>query len=155
MALGTLSGKSRGLKELNSSSGGVLRDRKGNWIFGYNHYLGKCSVFVVELWSILDGLKLFQKQEYNEVIIQSDNLEVVAIGNSKLEGSNSTLVKQICWILLIEEKWCLRYVPRETNKIVDAVTKMALSNDEDSHMFEVHSIVILVFNCRFKKSLPI
>ncbi|MBA0699839.1 hypothetical protein Goari_001444 [Gossypium aridum] len=67
---------------------------KGSWIVGYNRFLGKCSVFVAELWGILDGLLLIQKQGYNEIIIQFDNLEVVvAISDSKLERSNSTLVR--------------------------------------------------------------
>ncbi|MBA0788548.1 hypothetical protein Gotri_026056 [Gossypium trilobum] len=73
-----------------SAASGVIRDGKGNWILGYNRYLGKCSTFFVELWGILDSLNLLQKQGYNEVIIQSDKLKVVvAINNSKPEGSNS------------------------------------------------------------------
>ncbi|MBA0847739.1 hypothetical protein Goshw_022411 [Gossypium schwendimanii] len=36
----------------------IIRDEKGKWILGYNLFLGKCSVFVAELWSILDGLLL-------------------------------------------------------------------------------------------------
>ncbi|MBA0861288.1 hypothetical protein Goshw_026427, partial [Gossypium schwendimanii] len=27
----------------------------GDWILGYNHYLGECSMFEAELWGILDG----------------------------------------------------------------------------------------------------
>ncbi|MBA0696590.1 hypothetical protein Goari_003132 [Gossypium aridum] len=70
-------------------------------------------------------------------IIQSDNLEVVAaISNRKLEGSNSTLVRQIRQILSVEERWCLRYVPRENNKIAYALVKMALSNVEGLDMIE-------------------
>ncbi|MBA0813249.1 hypothetical protein Gohar_027118, partial [Gossypium harknessii] len=34
------------------------------------------------------------------------------------------------------ERWCLRYVPRENNKIADALAKMALSNVEGLHMIE-------------------
>ncbi|MBA0554735.1 hypothetical protein Golob_013825, partial [Gossypium lobatum] len=68
-------------------------------------------------------------QGHDKVVIQSDNLEaVVAISNRKLEGSNSTLVKQIRQILSVEERWCLRHVSKENNKITDALAKMALSN---------------------------
>lgn len=82
------------------AAGGVIRNEKGNWIMGYNCFLGKCTVSVAELWGILDGLFLLQKQGYNKVIIQSDNLEVVvAISNRKHERSNSTLVRQIRKIL--------------------------------------------------------
>ncbi|MBA0732342.1 hypothetical protein Gogos_016441 [Gossypium gossypioides] len=41
-----------------SGVGEIIRDEKGKWILGYNLFLGKCSVFVAELWSILDGLLL-------------------------------------------------------------------------------------------------
>ncbi|KAH1057185.1 hypothetical protein J1N35_035250 [Gossypium stocksii] len=120
------------------AASGVIHDGKGNWILGYNRYLEKCSVFAAELWGILDSSDLLQKQGYNGVIIQSDNLEaVVAINNSKLEGSNSTPVEWILKILSIEEKWCLKYVPKETNKITDALAKMTISNYEDLYMFEV------------------
>ncbi|MBA0755232.1 hypothetical protein Gogos_021881, partial [Gossypium gossypioides] len=100
-----------------SSASGMIRDGKGKWILGYNHFLGKCSIFVAELWGILDGLLLIQKQGYDEVVIQSDNLEVVKIiSDSKLEGSNFDLVRRIYQILSNEEKWFLEYVPREFNK---------------------------------------
>ncbi|MBA0818810.1 hypothetical protein Gohar_025536, partial [Gossypium harknessii] len=56
---------------------GVIRYGKGKWILGYNHFLGKYSVAVAELWVILDGLLLLQKQGYDEVTVQLDNLENV------------------------------------------------------------------------------
>ncbi|MBA0557915.1 hypothetical protein Golob_014957, partial [Gossypium lobatum] len=51
--------------------GGVLWD--GNWILGYNHYLGECSIFYVELWDILDELVFLQIQGYNRVVTQSNS----------------------------------------------------------------------------------
>ncbi|MBA0813902.1 hypothetical protein Gohar_027720 [Gossypium harknessii] len=41
-----------------SATSGVIHYRKGNWILGYNRFLRKCSVAVVELWGLLDGLLL-------------------------------------------------------------------------------------------------
>lgn len=35
--------------------GGVIRNGKGKWILDYNKFLGKCLVFTIELWDILDG----------------------------------------------------------------------------------------------------
>lgn len=54
--------------------GGMIRDEKGKWILGYNRFLGKYLVFVVELWGILDGLLLLHKQGHDKVLILSDNL---------------------------------------------------------------------------------
>lgn len=60
-----------------STTGGVVRDEMRKWILGYNRFLGKCSAFDTELWVILDGLLLLQKQGYDKITIQLDNLEVV------------------------------------------------------------------------------
>ncbi|MBA0705947.1 hypothetical protein Golax_018095 [Gossypium laxum] len=66
----------------------VLRDQNGNWILGYNHYLGKCTVFEVELWGILDGIFILLSKSFNKVTIQIDNLEVVrALQGSVMVGS--------------------------------------------------------------------
>ncbi|MBA0871606.1 hypothetical protein Goshw_028089 [Gossypium schwendimanii] len=45
-------------------------------------------------------------------------------------------------ILAEEEKWLLRYVPKEDNKFVDALAKMALSYDEELLMFDETPIEI-------------
>ncbi|MBA0687417.1 hypothetical protein Goari_014960 [Gossypium aridum] len=65
------------LDSKNATVGGVICDENGDWIFGYNQYLGKYSIFYVELWGILEGLKFIQRRGHDKVIIQSDNLEVV------------------------------------------------------------------------------
>ncbi|MBA0560534.1 hypothetical protein Golob_017423 [Gossypium lobatum] len=91
------------------AAGGVIHDGKGNWVLGYNRFLGKCSVAIVELWGILDDLLILQNQGYNEVAIHSDNLEIViGISNSILEESSSNLIRRIQQILAEEEKRSLR-----------------------------------------------
>ncbi|KAK5772935.1 hypothetical protein PVK06_049237 [Gossypium arboreum] len=109
-----------------SAVGGVLRNNKREWILGFNCFLGKCSVTTVELWGLLDGLLIVQKQGYNKVIIRSDNLEnVILICESKAEGSKNTLIKRMQQILTLKRNWFLNFVPRETNWVADALAKMA------------------------------
>ncbi|MBA0850372.1 hypothetical protein Goshw_028800 [Gossypium schwendimanii] len=48
----------------NIVAGGMLRDQFGNWILGFNRYLGKCSPFKAELWGILDGLLVMLNKGY-------------------------------------------------------------------------------------------
>ncbi|MBA0753391.1 hypothetical protein Gogos_022207 [Gossypium gossypioides] len=60
-----------------ASVGGVLRDQDGNWILGFNCYLGNCTPFDEELWGILDGLLILLNKGYKRATIQTDNLEVV------------------------------------------------------------------------------
>ncbi|MBA0854915.1 hypothetical protein Goshw_006589, partial [Gossypium schwendimanii] len=59
----------------NATARGVIRNGNGEWIMGYDRYLGKCSIFDAELWGILDGLALFQYRRYDDVMIQTDSLE--------------------------------------------------------------------------------
>ncbi|MBA0731685.1 hypothetical protein Golax_025622, partial [Gossypium laxum] len=87
--------------------------------------------------------KDLQKQGYAEVIIQSNNLDnVILIRESKLNGPKSSLIRRIQQILAFEEKWSLNYVPRETNRVADALAKMALISDEVLPMFEESSLEI-------------
>ncbi|MBA0801394.1 hypothetical protein Gohar_011762, partial [Gossypium harknessii] len=77
------------------------------------------------------------KQGYDEVIIQSDNLEnVISISESKFGSPKNSLIRRIQQILAFKENWSLNYVPRETNRVADALAKMALSSVESLHIFE-------------------
>ncbi|MBA0874379.1 hypothetical protein Goshw_015778 [Gossypium schwendimanii] len=79
-----------------TTNGGVIHDEKGTWILGYNRFLGKCSVAVAELWGILDGFVLLQKQGYDEVIIQSDNFKnVISISDKKNTRPKNNLIRRI------------------------------------------------------------
>ncbi|KAH1106532.1 hypothetical protein J1N35_010300 [Gossypium stocksii] len=116
---------------------GVIHDGRGQWILGYYLPFGKCTGAVVELWGILDGLLLLQKQGYAEVIIQSNNLEnVISLCESKLDGPKSFLIRRIQQILAFEEKWSLNYIPRESNQVANALAKMALTRSETLYTFE-------------------
>ncbi|KAH1128665.1 hypothetical protein J1N35_000043 [Gossypium stocksii] len=54
-----------------------MSDQNGEWIIGYNIFLGSYSVFEVKLWGILDGLKTLFDRGLDNVMIQIDSLEVV------------------------------------------------------------------------------
>ncbi|KAK5772753.1 hypothetical protein PVK06_049047 [Gossypium arboreum] len=102
-----------------------------------NHFDSFFVAAVAELWGILDGLILIQKQGFVEVIIQSDNLKnVISICGSKPNGPKSSLIRRIQQILAFEKKWFLNYVPRESNLVADALAKMALTRSETLHMLE-------------------
>ncbi|MBA0753672.1 hypothetical protein Gogos_021161 [Gossypium gossypioides] len=105
--------------------GGVLRDKNGEWILGYNKYLGNCSILDAELWGILDGLKLIQRRGDAKVVIQSDSFEAVkAIHGSALKTSHSALIRRILRILSQENNWLLHYILREQNQSVDLIAKL-------------------------------
>ncbi|KAH1055847.1 hypothetical protein J1N35_033912 [Gossypium stocksii] len=120
-----------------SAAGGVIRNSKGDWILGYNWFLGDCSAATAELWGLLDGLLILQKQGHDKAIIRSDDLEnVISINDSKSGVPNNSLIKRIQQILALEDNWSLIYVPRETNYAADALAKMTQPNDETLRIYE-------------------
>ncbi|GMJ08303.1 hypothetical protein HRI_004499500 [Hibiscus trionum] len=38
------------------AASGLIRDSRGNWIFGFTRSLGRCSILVAELWVVHDIL---------------------------------------------------------------------------------------------------
>ncbi|KAK5793696.1 hypothetical protein PVK06_034849 [Gossypium arboreum] len=45
-----------------ATAGDVVRDMNGNWILGFNHYLGNCTPFELELWGVLDEILIMLKK---------------------------------------------------------------------------------------------
>ncbi|MBA0702873.1 hypothetical protein Goari_026982, partial [Gossypium aridum] len=111
-----------------ASAGGVIRYHHGNWILGFTHYLGRCSVFEVELWGILDRFLVLLNRGFKRVIVQFDNLEVVKVlQDEAIMDSRMTLLRKIQQIMRIGGQWRIRYIPRENNLIVDYLAKLSLT----------------------------
>ncbi|MBA0661646.1 hypothetical protein Goklo_005922, partial [Gossypium klotzschianum] len=109
----------------------------GEWLSGFNRYLGKCLIFDAELWSIFEGIKLVQRRGHDTVIILSDSLDVVqAIQGSISSTLNSALIRRIQSILSQEKLWLLHCIPREQNEFSDCMEKKALSSRVDLQFFE-------------------
>ncbi|MBA0747117.1 hypothetical protein Gogos_009578, partial [Gossypium gossypioides] len=85
-------------------------DGTGDWVIGYNRFLGNCSTFDAELWGILDGLKLIQCRGHSSVVIHFDSLEV------KVNG--------------------FKIYPREENQCADYLVKLAFERKEDLQLVE-------------------
>ncbi|KAK5844450.1 hypothetical protein PVK06_000590 [Gossypium arboreum] len=86
-----------------ASAGGVARDEHGQWLFGFNRYLGKCSIFDAKLWAIFEGLKIAQQRGYDTIIILSNCLDAIrALQGSTIGTSNSALIRRIQNILTQE-----------------------------------------------------
>ncbi|MBA0731368.1 hypothetical protein Golax_025332, partial [Gossypium laxum] len=81
----------------------------GDWILGYNHYLGKCSMFEAELWGILDGLTILNDRRYERVLIHIYSMEVLKT---------------------------IEYRQSEDNRVVDGIAKLTFDNKEGVLIFE-------------------
>ncbi|MFQ6624568.1 hypothetical protein Gotur_003309 [Gossypium turneri] len=111
-----------------AATGGVARDRDGNWIVGFNRFLGVCSPFEVEVWAILDGILILLNKGYKQIIIMTDNLEVEQILNDMdLEDSGITVLRRTLRILHSEGEWRIKHIPRNQNLVADRLAKLSLS----------------------------
>ncbi|KAH1031126.1 hypothetical protein J1N35_043300 [Gossypium stocksii] len=125
----------------NASAGAVARDMNGQWLFGFNKFLGKCSIFDAELWGIFEGFKIIQRRGHDRVIILSDSLDVIrGIQGSNFVTSNSALIRHIQSMLSQESSWCLHYIPREQNEVADCMAKEALSTRTDLQFLDTPSL---------------
>lgn len=82
------------------ATGGLVRDQNGRWVLGFSRYLGICTMTKVELWDILDWLKVILDRRFERILIQTDSLEAaIAIQEGAFRISNSTLLRRIHQIL--------------------------------------------------------
>ncbi|MBA0828189.1 hypothetical protein Goarm_012897, partial [Gossypium armourianum] len=83
-----------------ATTGGIVHDHSGQWILGYNRFLGSCSVFEAELWGILDGLSILIDRGYKEVQIRTNSIEMAsAIHEITLDRQTTALIRRICQLL--------------------------------------------------------
>ncbi|MBA0624299.1 hypothetical protein Godav_009683, partial [Gossypium davidsonii] len=116
---------------------GIVRNRYGEWISGFNKYLWSSSVFDGKLWVILDGLTILINWGYNNVLIQSNSLEAVKdLQDSPLEGSNSALTRRIQQMLSRFSRWSIIHISREDNQDVDKLVKMVHERRHGVQLFE-------------------
>ncbi|MBA0785246.1 hypothetical protein Gotri_000153, partial [Gossypium trilobum] len=81
-----------------ATAGGIVRNQSVEWIFGFNRFLGSCSMFEV------------------------DNLETVkAFQENPIGRSNSTLIRRILQVLSRFESWSISHIPIKDNQEADSL----------------------------------
>ncbi|EEF39362.1 conserved hypothetical protein [Ricinus communis] len=60
-----------------ANSRGVLRTSDGKLVVGFMVNLGNCSVLMVELWSVLYGLRMSLQQDIRRIELEVDNKVVI------------------------------------------------------------------------------
>lgn len=76
-----------------AATGGVIRDEDNNWVLGFNHFLGTCTPFEVELWGFHDGMLLMLEKGYKRGKILMDNLDVVkALSENEMKDMGITIL---------------------------------------------------------------
>ncbi|MBA0734574.1 hypothetical protein Gogos_018474, partial [Gossypium gossypioides] len=87
------------LEDGSATAGGIVQNRNGKWIFGFNRFLGSCSVSEAEVWGILDGLGFLINQGYDKWSIchipREENQEVDSLVKLAHVGSQGLQVFEV------------------------------------------------------------
>ncbi|KAK8607827.1 hypothetical protein V6N13_023277 [Hibiscus sabdariffa] len=105
--------------------GGVFRDEAGVWLLGFARSIGRCSVIVVELWTISDGLRHAWDGGFRRVELETNNAEAANICN----GLSSTLQHGVLVSTihdLLQRSWQvrIRHVGRSGNAVADKLARL-------------------------------
>ncbi|KAH1045831.1 hypothetical protein J1N35_036615 [Gossypium stocksii] len=107
---------------------GVVKDQDENWIVGYTRFLGVCSPFEAEVWSILDGLLTFLNKGYRRATILTDNVEVAQnMMDLSLEDSGIGVLRRTQPIMKVEGNWKVKHILRSQNLVAGRLAKLSLS----------------------------
>ncbi|MBA0791992.1 hypothetical protein Gohar_016525 [Gossypium harknessii] len=86
----------------------------------------------------MDGLDILIDRGFENVLIQTDSLEVVTvIQESLIGGPNSALIGRILQLLYQIRHWNICYRPREENQEADRLAKLAHLESQDHKVVEV------------------
>ncbi|KAA3482563.1 LINE-type retrotransposon LIb DNA [Gossypium australe] len=108
--------------------GGVARDHKGNWLMGFNRFLGTCSPFEAELWGIMDGILILLNKGYRRIVIVTDNLEAAQnLTTLRPEESGIAILRRTQRIIQSEGEWKIKHVSRNMNMVTDCLAKLSLN----------------------------
>ncbi|KAL4309141.1 hypothetical protein GQ457_01G021100 [Hibiscus cannabinus] len=84
-----------------------------------------CSALDAEFWTIHEGLECALSLNAENIVAESDNLEVVrSLHNSGARGSYSSLFASIINLLRHQRNVEFRYVFRKGNQVADALAKI-------------------------------
>ncbi|XP_019167697.1 PREDICTED: uncharacterized protein LOC109163410 [Ipomoea nil] len=114
-----------------ASAGGLARDHKGEWLFGFMTNIGVSNSFAAELWGLREGLRLAYDRGLSKVIFELDSEPVVAVmcGDKIAEECSSSILKD-CKILATSMiQVIFRHTLREGNKCADHLVNLGQNGD--------------------------
>ncbi|KAA3472023.1 reverse transcriptase [Gossypium australe] len=120
-----------------AAAGGVARDHEGNWITGFNRYLGNCSPMEAEIWGIMDGILILLNKGFRRITITSDNLEAIQnLASLNTGDSGIAVLRRTKRIIQSVGEWNIKYVPRNLNTVADCLAKLGLNWKSNLQVFE-------------------
>jgi ribonuclease HI len=125
-------------KDGRSGCGGVIRGSDGEWLGGFAKYVGRCSVFVAELWGVYEGLKYVKNMGFTAVEVNVDSLAVVEALKRKTKSNvtGGALINRIRQIMNLDWEVDVQHAYRESNQCADALANEGCSLCEETQFFE-------------------
>ncbi|KAK5795671.1 hypothetical protein PVK06_036943 [Gossypium arboreum] len=112
--------------------GGVLWDFSGNWVEGFQGFIGRESVVNSELWAILHDLEITLNRGYNKVIMETDCMMAMEMIKEGLGSTHSTtIVRKIKMMPRQFASVKFQFVNREGNMIVHWLARTFPSSEVD------------------------
>ncbi|WCJ28598.1 Polynucleotidyl transferase ribonuclease H-like superfamily protein [Euphorbia peplus] len=121
-----------------AGAGGVIRDNKSKWIFGFMFNIGNCSAVQSELWGILKGLMLAWDVGIKHLIVESDSDQAVTwlSNKDKTDGLCSNLIGACLDIISKDWEVWIVHVYREANRVADKLANNALNEPRGFHIIK-------------------
>ncbi|KAL9411534.1 hypothetical protein AB3S75_045186 [Citrus x aurantiifolia] len=112
-----------------AGAGGLVRDYRGVWQFGFCINLGACSVLTAEIWGLYHGLCMAWQRGFRRIWVEVDSKAVTQI----LENPTTPVNEHHSLILAIREllsrEWVVKvnHIYREANIAADFLASFSLS----------------------------
>ncbi|KAI4313578.1 hypothetical protein L6164_026543 [Bauhinia variegata] len=117
-------------KKGSAGCGGVYRDAKGNWLYGFSKKLVYSNLTTAEIEAIYTGLKVAWERGYKKIIIESDStaaVDHVVKGVSSYHSLAEPVNKAREYLNKDWKKIKIDYLPRDYNKVAEKLA--AASHD--------------------------
>ncbi|KAF5934299.1 hypothetical protein HYC85_030470 [Camellia sinensis] len=128
--------------------GGLIRDEQGAWVCGYYGRLQPGTSLEAELWALYKGLTVILQKGMNNVIVESDAMQVVQLMNEETKDNCpfKNLVED-SKILLRGYQCTVQHVWKAGNLCADALAKFGAQQPEDMLVVneppaEIRSLII-------------
>ncbi|KAK8689964.1 hypothetical protein V6N13_088670 [Hibiscus sabdariffa] len=119
------------------SIGGLFRDYVSSWISGFGRSIGLSDALTAELWAIHDGLELVWNNSFLNLQVRSDCSMIISlVMDPNAANISHAFVHAIA--TLRRRAWSLEliWIPRETNRPVDSITKQVPPDHYDLLLFD-------------------
>lgn len=117
-----------------AGAGVVIRDESGASLFEAGYFLGRQTNNFAEYTALIRALERVSRMKAESITICSDSQLLVRqiTGEYRVKSESlATLFEQVQTLLLKQERWSVRHIPREENSLADRLANLAMDQRRD------------------------